>query len=479
MKRIRKPLPIFEQVEILDLTIEGKAVAKVHYGDDERKITVFVSQAVPGDVADLRVVEKKKNYIEAVPIKFHKFSEKRIQGFCEHFGVCGGCTRQFISYDDQLFYKEKAANDVLQRIGRIELPVPEPILASEEIQYYRNKLEYTFSNKRWLTDADMDTRDAITDNDALGFHVPGRFDKVLDIKNCWLQPEPSNKIRLAIKEYALANNLTFFDIREQTGLLRTLVIRTAVTGDVMVIVSFFDPEFEKIEGLMQHLAEKFPEITSLNYVHNPKRNDIISDLETTTYKGKPYIMETMEDLQFIVGPKSFYQTNAKQALRLYQLVREYADLQGNEIVYDLYTGTGTIAQFIAQKAKKVVGIEYVESAIEDAKQNAELNKLTNTSFFAGDIKDVLNQEFIQKYGTPDVIITDPPRAGMHKDVVNTILRIEPKKIVYVSCNPATQARDLQLLDIKYRVLRTRPVDMFPHTHHTENIVLLELKSQSL
>jgi len=292
MKRIRKPLPIFEQVEILDLTIEGKAVAKVHYGDDERKITVFVSQAVPGDVADLRVVEKKKNYIEAVPIKFHKFSEKRIQGFCEHFGVCGGCTRQFISYDDQLFYKEKATNDVLLRIGRIELPVPEPILASEEIQYYRNKLEYTFSNKRWLTDADMDTRDAITDNDALGFHVPGRFDKVLDIKNCWLQPEPSNKIRLAIKEYALANNLTFFDIREQTGLLRTLVIRTAVTGDVMVIISFFDSEFEKIEGLMQHLAEKFPEITSLNYVHNPKRNDIISDLEATTYKGKPYITET-------------------------------------------------------------------------------------------------------------------------------------------------------------------------------------------
>ncbi len=475
MKRIRKPLPIFEQVEIEDITIEGKAVAKIYYGEDNRKLTIFVSHAVPGDIADLRIVEKKKNYIEAVPIKFHKYSEKRVDAFCEHFGTCGGCTRQFLSYADQLFYKEKATNDVLQRIGKIELPVPEPIMESPDIKYYRNKLEYTFSDKRWLTENDMSSRYEITDNDALGFHVPGRFDKVLDIKNCYLQASPSNDIRLSVKEYSQRNNLTFFNIREQHGLLRTLMIRTSVTGDVMVVISYFEDNFEKIEGLLEHLAQKFPEITSLNYVHNPKQNDSISNLEINTYAGNPYITEEMEDLKFLVGPKSFYQTNAKQALNLYRLVEEYADLQGHEIIYDLYTGTGTIAQFLARRAQKVIGIESIAAAIDDAKQNAVLNNLSDTHFFAGDMKDILTLEFVHTQGKPDLIVTDPPRAGMHKDVIQTLLNIEAKRIIYVSCNPATQARDLQLLDSKYKVLRTRPVDMFPHTHHTENIVLLELR----
>lgn len=474
-RRIRKHIPIMEKVTVLDAVAEGKTLAKV---DD---LVIFLSNAVPGDVVDIQVTKKKRNYVEGKAIKFHTYSDKRVEPFCEHFGTCGGCKWQFLSYEDQLGYKAKQVRDNLERLAKIELPEFEPILGAPKTTYYRNKLEYTFSNKRWFTEDEIAEENEL-DQNGLGFHVPGRFDKVLDINHCYLQADPSNQIRLAVKAYALANQLTFFDIRDQHGLLRNLIIRTSSTGELMVIVVFFQEEKENRIGLMQHLADKFPEITSLLYVINGKANDTIGDQEVITFKGNDHMLEAMTDfqdpskkIQFKVGPKSFYQTNSEQAENLYQITAKFADIQPNQTVYDLYTGTGTIANYIAKSAKKVVGVEYVPEAIEDAKHNSALNGIANTAFYAGDMKDVLTADFVAENGSADVIITDPPRAGMHPSVIERMLEMNPERIVYVSCNPATQARDLQALDIKYKVVKVQAVDMFPHTHHIENVVLLERK----
>ena len=407
---------------------------------------------------------------------FHEYSEKRAQPFCEHFGVCGGCKWQHLPYEEQLKYKHKQVIDNLTRIGKIEMEEILPILGSENTTFYRNKLEFTFSNKKWLTEEQVQSGETFDCMNALGFHIPGMFDKVLDINKCWLQNDISNKIRLCIKKYCLEHDgYPFYDLRNQEGFVRTLMIRTASTGDLMVVVVFYHEDVERREALLNHVAEQFPEITSLLYVINSKCNDTITDQEVLVFRGKDHIIEEMEGLQFKVGPKSFYQTNSEQAYNLYKVAREFAGLTGEELVYDLYTGTGTIANFVSRKAKKVIGIEYVPEAIEDAKVNSALNNIDNTLFYAGDMKDILTQDFINKHGRPDVIITDPPRAGMHDDVINVILFAQPKRIVYVSCNPATQARDLSLLDVKYKVKKVRPVDMFPHTHHVENVVLLELR----
>ena len=458
--------PFYEKVKIEDVGAEGKALAKVN------DIVVFTKFVVPGDVVDLQVTKKRKRYQEAVVKKIHAYSSDRVEAFCYHFGICGGCKWQYLPYEKQLYYKQKQVNDQLKRIGKLELPSIQPIIASKKDTFYRNKLEFTFSNKRWLTQEEIESDTEITDADALGFHVPGLFDKVINIEKCWLQPDPSNQIRNFIYDYAVKNELEFFDIREQQGFLRTLIIRTSSTGELMVIVSFnYDDEEARIK-LLEALKNQFPEITSLMYVINPKGNDTITDLDIKTYSGRAFIWEEMEGLQFKIGPKSFYQTNSQQAYQLYKVAREFAALNGGETVYDLYTGTGTIANFVARKAKKVVGIEYVPEAIEDAKENAKINNLENTAFYAGDIKMVLNDDFVIQNGKPDVIITDPPRAGMHADVVQTILNLSPEKIVYVSCNPATQARDLALLNEKYTIQKVQPVDMFPHTHHVENVVLL-------
>lgn len=474
-RRIRKRIPIMENVTVLDAVAEGKTLAKV---DD---LVIFLNNAVPGDVVDIQVFKKKRNYVEGRAIKFHKYSDKRVEPFCEHFGTCGGCKWQFLSYEDQLGYKAKQVKDNLERLAKIELPEFEPILGAPKTTYYRNKLEYTFSNKRWFTEDEIAEENEL-DQNGLGFHVPGRFDKVLDINHCYLQADPSNEIRLAVKAYALAHQLTFFDIRDQHGLLRNLIIRTSSTGELMVIVVFFQEEKENRIGLMQHLADKFPEITSLLYVINGKANDTIGDQEVITFKGNDHMLEAMTDfqdpskkIQFKVGPKSFYQTNSEQAENLYQIAAKFADIQPNQTVYDLYTGTGTIANYIAKSAKKVVGVEYVPEAIEDAKHNSALNGIANTAFYAGDMKDVLTAEFVAENGSADVIITDPPRAGMHPSVIERMLEMNPERIVYVSCNPATQARDLQALDVKYKVMKVQAVDMFPHTHHIENVVLLERK----
>ncbi len=474
-RRIRKRIPIMENVTVLDAVAEGKTLAKV---DD---LVIFLNNAVPGDVVDIQVYKKKRNYVEGKAIKFHKYSEKRVEPFCEHFGTCGGCKWQFLSYEDQLGYKAKQVKDNLERLAKIELPEFEPILGAPKTTYYRNKLEYTFSNKRWFTEEEI-AKEEDLDQDGLGFHVPGRFDKVLDINHCYLQADPSNQIRLAVGAYAKKHGLTFFDIRDQHGLLRNLIIRTSSTGEVMVIVVFFQEEEENRIGLMQHLADEFPQITSLLYVINGKANDTIFDQDVITFKGNDHMLEAMTDfqnpskkIQFKVGPKSFYQTNSEQAENLYQITAKFAKIQADQTVYDLYTGTGTIANYVAKSAKKVVGVEYVPEAIEDAKHNSELNGITNTSFYAGDMKDVLTADFVAKNGKADVIITDPPRAGMHPSVIERMLEMNPERIVYVSCNPATQARDLQALDVKYKVLKVQAVDMFPHTHHIENVVLLERK----
>ncbi len=467
MGRGRKNKPLYEQVTITDIGAEGKAIAKVN------DVVVFTTHVVPGDVVDLQVTKKRKNYQEARVVKIHEKSADRAEAFCEHFGVCGGCKWQFLPYDKQLFYKQKQVGDQLKRIGGIELPEITPIIGSEKETFYRNKLEFSFSNKRWMTFEEMDLELEPKDKNALGFHIPKLFDKIIDIKKCWLQPSPSNELRNFIREYALENELSFFDIRKQEGLLRNMIIRTSSTGEAMLIISFYFEDEEKREGLLQAIDKQFPELTALMYVINEKGNDTITDQEIKLFKGRDHIFEEMEGLKFKIGPKSFYQTNSEQAYELYKVTREFAGLTGNETVYDLYTGTGTIANFIASKAKQVVGIEYIPEAIEDAKVNSGINNIENTSFFAGDMKDVLNQEFIAENGQPEVIITDPPRAGMHEDVVNTILAVAPKRVVYVSCNPATQARDLALMDEKYKVTRIQPVDMFPHTHHVENVVLLE------
>ena len=467
MGRNRNKKPLLENIEIVKLAAEGKAIAKV---DDK---VVFVTNVIPGDVVDVQVTKKRKSFMEGHPVVFHKYSDLRVDAFCEHFGVCGGCKWQNLPYEEQLKFKQQEVLDNLSRIGKIDLPEANPILPSEKTEFYRNKLEFTFSNKRYLTFDEINSEDEIDRTPALGFHVPRLFDKIVDIKKCHLQAEPSNAVRLAVKEYAFANDLSFFDIRNQEGFLRTLIIRTSTTGDVMVIVVFYHEDVEKREGLMAHLADKFPEITSLMYVINEKGNDTIGDQDVILYKGIDHIFEQMEDLKFKIGPKSFYQTNSEQAYELYSKTREFANIQKDEVVYDLYTGTGTIANFVARQAKKVIGIEYVPEAIEDAKLNSEINGIDNTAFFAGDMKNVLNAEFIAEHGHPDMMIVDPPRAGMHTDVVETILQAAPNRIVYVSCNSATQARDLQMMDHAYQVTKVQAVDMFPHTHHVENIVLME------
>lgn len=469
-KMDKKPPQIVENIAVIDASSDGQAVAKTE------DYVMFIKGAVPGDVVDVQITRKKSKYREAKTIAVKQRSDKRVDEVCSHFGVCGGCKWQNMSYEWQLYYKQKQVTDALTRLAKIELPEIQKILPSEKTYHYRNKLEYTFSNKKWLTVEEIETNQTIDNRNALGFHIPGLFDKVLDIDTCYLQEEPSNSIRLAVKEFALKNGLTFFDLREQIGLLRNIIIRSTSKGEWMVIISFYYDDKENIAALLEHLSAQFPQITSLQYVINSKKNDTIGDLDIKVYKGNDSIYENMEGLKFKIGPKSFYQTNSEQAYNLYKVTRDFAALTGNEIVYDLYTGTGTIANFVAHQAKKVVGVEYVPAAIEDAKINSQLNGIENTSFYAGDMKDVLNDAFVQANGKPDVIITDPPRAGMHDDVTKKILEIEPQKIVYVSCNPATQARDLQLLDQKYRVTKVQPVDMFPQTHHVENVVLLEKRA---
>lgn len=464
-----------EKVTVLDAVAEGKCIGKV-----EEKV-VFISNVAPGDVVDVKVHKKRKKFFEGSPIKFHEHSKLRIEPFCKHFGTCGGCKWQFLDYKDQLRYKEQQVKDALERIAKVELPEISPILGSVKTERYRNKLEFTFSNNAWLTENQISSEEFVKKN-ALGFHIPGRFDKILNIETCHLQEEPSNAVRLWVKNYAEENNLEFFDLREQTGFLRNLIIRTASTGEWMIILSFAKENREKREKLLEELKNAFPSLTSLLYVINEKRNDTISDLPIETYYGKDHILEEMPKykssgtLKFKIGPKSFYQTNSEQAHELYKIAADFADLNGDEVVYDLYTGTGTIANFVAEKAKRVIGIEYVPEAIEDAKNNSKLNTITNTSFYSGDMKDVLNDSFILENGQADVVITDPPRAGMHAEVVESLKKISAKKIVYVSCNPATQARDIQLLDDLYKLSKVQPVDMFPQTHHVENVVLLEKRS---
>lgn len=466
MTRKKKNLPLLENVLITDVAAEGKALAKV---DD---CVVFVPYVVPGDIVDLQVTKKKHNYMEARAVHFEKYADMRCEAPCRHYGTCGGCKWQILPYEEQIKYKQKQVVDNLTRIGKIELPEISPIIGSAKIYGYRNKLEFTFSNKRWLSFEDMEAGHVPASMNGVGFHIPGLFDKVLDIEECLLQDDINNQLRNEIRRYAEEHGLTFFDLRNQVGFLRTMMVRTSSTGELMLIVVFHEEDKAKREALLQHLGDTFPQITSLLYVINPKANDTITDLEVHTFKGNDCIYEEMEGLRFKVGPKSFYQTNSEQAYELYKVARNFAGLTGKELVYDLYTGTGTIANFVARQSKRVIGIEYVPEAIEDAKVNAQLNQLDNTYFLAGDMKDILTQDFIEANGRPDVIITDPPRAGMHQDVIDTILFAEPQRIVYVSCNPATQARDLALLDVKYKVAAVQPVDMFPHTHHVENVVLL-------
>lgn len=467
MARKQKPHPILEQITITDIAAEGKALAKV-----DNKV-VFIPYVIPGDVVDLQVTKKKSSFMEAKAIYFHSYSTLRQDAFCEHFGTCGGCKWQMLPYEEQLKYKQQQVIDNLTRIGKIELPEISPILGSAKTTFYRNKLEFTFSNKKWLSYEDIKSDNIPQNMNGLGFHIPGLFDKVLDIKKCWLQDDLSNQIRNEIRDYAFSNNLSFFDLRNQEGFLRNLIVRCTSTGEWMLIVVFYYEDKDAQEALLKHISNKFPQITSLLYIINSKANDTITDREVSVYKGRNHIFEEMEGLKFKIGPKSFYQTNSEQAYELYKVTRDFAQLTGNELVYDLYTGTGTIANFVAKSCKQVVGIEYVPEAIEDAHVNSDLNGLKNTLFYAGDMKDILNQEFINKHGKPDVIITDPPRAGMHDDVIKAILFAAPQRIVYVSCNPATQARDLALMDAEYKVTKVQPVDMFPHTHHVENVVLLE------
>ncbi len=450
------------------MVAEGKCLAR------HNNMVIFVAGVAPGDVVDLRVTRKKKSFLEAVPVAFREYSELRVEPFCEHFGVCGGCKWQHIGYDTQLHYKQKQVKDNLERIGKVALPEFGPILGSAKTRYYRNKLEFTFSPNGWLTNEQIKSVEEF-DRNALGFHIPGRFDKILDIQHCYLQPDPSNAIRLEVRRYGREHGLEFFDVVKQAGFLRNLIIRTANTGELMVILQVFRNDREAILGIMEHLKVTFPEITSLQYVVNSKGNETYHDLEVVCYHGLPYIHEEMEGIQFRVGPKSFYQTNADQAYELYKLTRELAGLTGDELVYDLYTGAGTIANFVARQCREVIGIEYVPSAIEDAKINSQINNITNTTFYAGDMKDILSDELVERHGRPNVVITDPPRAGMHEDVIAKLLQVHPGRIVYVSCNPATQARDLELLSPKYKVARVQPVDMFPQTHHVENIVLLTAK----
>lgn len=466
MSRKRKPLPVIEGLEISALAAEGNALGR--HGD----MVVFVPFGAPGDIVDVKLEKKKKSYANGRITGFKHKSECRVEPKCEHFTVCGGCRWQHLPYEVQLESKRQQVVDALERIAKVELPEIAPALGSSHIWEYRNKMEYTFSNRCWLTFEQLESGEEFPDRNAAGFHIPGAFDKVLDIHKCHLQDELGNRIRLFIKNYGKEHNLSFYDLKAQTGFLRTLMIRIASTAEVMAVMVFGEDRSADIEALMEAVVTEFPEITSLMYAVNTKVNDTLGDIDILAYKGKPYIEEEMEGLKFRVGPKSFYQTNSLQAYELYKVARNFAHLSGNELVYDLYTGTGTIANFISRQARKVIGIEYVEDAVADARINAEVNGIDNVEFFAGDMKDVLNDDFIAEHGRPDVMIVDPPRAGMHTDVVETILRAEPRSIVYVSCNPATQARDLALLDCKYGVEAVQPVDMFPHTQHVENVVRL-------
>lgn len=468
MARKKTEKIVFENVEVLDAGAKGVSVAKAADGK-----VIFIPNVVPGDVVDVQTFKKRKAYYEGKAVYFHKLSDKRVEPVCTHFGACGGCKWQNMDYQFQLGYKHQEVENNLKRIGKIDLPEFEPILGSKEQFFYRNKMEFSFSNARWLTDDEIKSGEELGKENALGFHIPKMWDKILDIQKCHLQQDPSNQIRNEIRAFANENGLAFYNPREHTGFLRTLMIRTASTGEIMVLIQFFKEDVKKRELLLNFLKDRFPEITSLQYVINGKPNDTIYDQNVICFHGRDYILEEMEGLQFSINAKSFYQTNSEQAYELYKITREFAGLTGEELVYDLYTGTGTIAQFVSKKAKKVIGVEAVPEAIADAKLNAERNKITNCEFFVGDMKNVFNDDFIAQNGQPDVIITDPPRDGMHKDVVAQILKIAPKRVVYVSCNSATQARDLALMDEMYQVVRVRPVDMFPQTHHVENVVLLE------
>ncbi|MES2748013.1 MAG: 23S rRNA (uracil(1939)-C(5))-methyltransferase RlmD [Bacteroidota bacterium] len=460
---------IFENITVLDAGAKGVSVAKAPEGQ-----VIFIPNVVPGDVVDVQTFKKRKAYYEGKAIKFHSFSENRVEPVCKHFGACGGCKWQNMNYEQQLFYKNNEVFNNLKRIGKIELPAFEPILGSEKQFFYRNKMEFGFSDTRWLNETEIQSEDqTLSKKPALGFHIPRMWDKILDIEKCHLQEDPSNAIRNSIKAFAIEKGMTFFNARNHEGLLRTLMIRTASTGEIMVLIQFFENDKANRELLMDFIHAKFPQITSLQYVINSKANDTLYDQDIKLYKGRDYILEEMEGLKFSINAKSFYQTNSDQAYELYKITREFAGLTGDEIVYDLYTGTGTIAQFVSKQAKKVIGVEAVPEAIADAKENAKRNEITNCEFYVGDMKNVFNEAFIAQHGKPDVIITDPPRDGMHKDVVEQIMKIAPEKVVYVSCNSATQARDLALMDEKYKVTRVRPVDMFPQTHHVENVVLLE------
>lgn len=460
---------IIENVLVQEIADEGRCMAKQEDG-----LVLFIEKAAPGDVVDVMLKKKRSNHAIGEAVKYHSYSKLRSEPFCKHFGVCGGCKWQHVQYDTQLFYKEKQVRDALTRIAKVEFPEIQPIIGSDKIQYYRNKLEFSFTNRKWLTIDEINSKVEM-DRRGLGFHVPGQFDKVLDLEECHLQAEPSNSIRLAVKQYVIENDLTFFDIKFQNGLLRNIMVRTSTLNETMVLVQFYEPLIDEIEGLMNFLKTKFPEITSLFYVINQKQNDTFLDQDTILFHGQEYIVEDLDGLKFRISPKSFFQTNSEQALLLYKATLDFAQLKGDELVYDLYCGTGTITNFLARNSKKVIGIEYVENAVADARINSEINGITNTDYFAGDMKNVLVADFIAKHGKPDVIITDPPRAGMDKEVVDCIMEVAPERIVYVSCNPGTQARDLAMMDEKYRVVGVQPVDMFPHTSHVENVVLLVLK----
>lgn len=459
---------ILENLEVIDAGAKGKAVAKA---DDGR--VVFINNAVPGDVVNVQTTKKRKGFFEGTAISVSKYSEKRVEPVCPHFGTCGGCKWQNMGYEHQLYYKQKEVEQNLQRIGKVELPQCQPILGSEKQYFYRNKMEFSFSDSKWLTLDQIRSGEVIENRNALGFHIPGMWDKILDLDKCFLQADPSNAIRDFVKAKAEELNLSFFNTRNQEGFLRTLMIRTTSTQEVMVLIQFYHEHKENRELLLKAISEKFPQITSLLYVINSKGNDTIYDQEIGLFYGRDHIFEEMEGLKFKINAKSFYQTNSEQAYELYKITRDFAGLSGNELVYDLYTGTGTIAQFVAKKASKVIGVESVPEAIEAAKENAKLNNIDNAEFYVGDMKKVFNQEFINTHGKPDVVITDPPRDGMHADVVQQLLNLEAQRIVYVSCNSATQARDLAILDAKYKVIKVQPVDMFPQTHHVENVVLLE------
>ena len=464
----RNKRKLFKAVEVIDAGAKGKSIAKAEDGR-----VIFLNNAVPGDVVDIQTFKQRKAYYEGKAVEFHKLSPKRTTPKCDYFGTCGGCKWQHMDYQYQLEYKQNEVVNNLQRLGHIELPEVLPILGSKEIYYYRNKMEFSFSDSRWLTDEEIASNNKVKDRNAIGFHIPGMWDKIIDIKHCWLQKDPSNQIRNAIRDFATEQGLSFFNARNKEGLLRTLMIRTSSIGELMVLVQFFKNETEHIEGLMDFLKETFPEITSLLYVVNGKANDTLYDQDIICYNGRDHIFEEMENLKFKINAKSFYQTNSEQAYELYKVTRDFAGLTGNELVFDLYTGTGTIAQFVAQQAKKVIGVEAIPDAIAAAKENAQLNNIANVSFYVGDMKQIFNDGFVAEHGRPDVVITDPPRDGMHKDVVQQLLKINPDKIVYVSCNSATQARDLALMKHAYAVSNVQPVDMFPQTHHVENVVLLE------